>query len=81
MALEATKKSCTIIFAISKVTTLSPIDITLKFLPHSAAVYSLYATEQGIPHFAADIPIPIPDPQISMPLSSGFMISDIFFAN
>jgi hypothetical protein len=41
LLLAAFKNSSTIKEAISKVTTLEPKLITLKFLPHSAAVASL----------------------------------------
>lgn len=43
--------------------------MTLKCFPHYRAVYSLKAVAQLNPTLLAAIPMPIPDPQIKIPLS------------
>lgn len=67
------RNSCTMSFATSNGTTLSPIAMTWKCFPHYLAEYSLKAVEHLRPHLLAAIPIPIPDPQTRMPLSSGLI--------
>ena len=61
-------------------TTLSPMAIPWQHFSHSDAVYSLNAVEQAIPDLFNAIPIPIPEPQVTIALSSGLIARAIFSA-
>jgi hypothetical protein len=65
---------------ISWVTTRSPTAITWHVFPHSSAMYSLKQLAQLTPDLIMDIPMPMPEPHTTIPLSSALIWSPIFYA-
>jgi hypothetical protein len=62
------------------VTIRSPTAITWQDLPHYSAIYSLKQVEHDTPDLTIAMPIPIPEPHTTIPLSALFINNPTFSA-